>query len=385
MSVKLFFPLLIISVLNGLVVLGNKSYNVTIKLNKGISLSLLRIYVDDGKSQKHIEITDTLNLNISIKGDYYSRYAMIKFTYPKQGSLVSFFENRFFVNEKASVITFKKWSEGESPFVNYDLMNAFDLKKEKARMDKYVSNEQDKVNAYLLQHDKEVYTGSDTAIQNEYFRLYDKVENKYFNYVLENGSSYYAFVYYRRNLLNILPADSMLQIFKKTFPVVFKNSEEGKTITKYLKSKLSVKLNNIVPNFNSKDITGNKVSLYSFRNKKYVLLTFWATWCGPCIAEMPKIKEIHKKYSHDLEIISVAHSSNYQTYSKVVKENDMKWVNIYNDAELINNYGGQKGIPRIYLIDKTGRIIYDNNGDENKDIDLTKLESMLLNLELKDK
>ena len=56
MNIRLFLPLLIISVISGLVVSGQKQYHVTIKLNNGIKFSQLKIYVDDGKSQKKIEV-----------------------------------------------------------------------------------------------------------------------------------------------------------------------------------------------------------------------------------------------------------------------------------------------------------------------------------------
>ena len=252
-------------------------------------------------------------------------------------------------------------------------------------MTEYSAKEESSMSSFVLQHDKEIYYGSDTAIQNEYFKLLNLVLKKDFDYVQKNGDSYYAFVYFRRNLLNILPPDSMLQVFNKTFPAKFKNSEEGKTMQKYWAGKIAVKLNNMPPNFSAQDINGDKVSLYSFRNKKFVLLTFWATWCGPCIAEMPRIKALHDKYLQGLEIISVALPFNYNSYLKAVKDNGMNWVNIYDDAMLINDYGGQSGIPRIYLIDKTGKIIYDNSTEENRDSYLMSLETKLNDLILQAK
>ncbi|MDN3657228.1 redoxin domain-containing protein [Ferruginibacter paludis] len=278
MNVKIFFPLLILFVLSSLVVWGHKSYHVTIKLNKQISFSQLEVYVDDGKAQKRIEIKDSQNLVFTIKGDYYSYYAIIKLKYPIAGMMTEYFENRFFVREKAAVITFKKVDDGISPFENYSLINAVDLKKEKDGMAANSAIEINNRRSFQLQHDKEIYYGTDTAIQKEYFRLHNLVLKKDFDYTLSNGNSYYAFVNFRRNFLNLLSPDSTLRIFNKTFPEKFKNSEEGNTIKKYLQGKLTVKVNNIAPDFTTKDINGDKISLYSFRNKKYVLLTFWATW-----------------------------------------------------------------------------------------------------------
>ena len=63
----------------------------------------------------------------------------------------------------------------------------------------------------------------------------------------------------------------------------------------------------------------------------------------------------------------------------------MNWVNIYGNAMLINDYGGQSGIPRIYLIDKTGKIIYDKSTEENGDKDLRSLYTKLNDLILQKK
>jgi len=385
MNVRLFLPLLIISVISCLVVSGQKSYHVTIKSNNGIKFSQFKIYVDDGRSQKLIEVKDTQSLKVTVTGTFYSKYAMVKLTCPKPGILVDYFENRFFVKEKPAEIILKKEKEGQSPLGNYSLINAFDFKTEKDKMAEYSAKEESHRSSFVLQHDKEINDGSDSAVQNEYFKLSDLVLKKDFDYVLKNGDSYYAFVYFRRNLVNLLPPDSMLQVFNKTFPAKFKNSEEGKTLQKYWAGKIAVKLNNMPPNFSAQDINGTKVSLYSFRNKKFVLLTFWATWCGPCITEMPQIKALHDKYLQRLEIISVAYPSNYNSYLKAVKVNGMNWVNIYGNAMLINDYGGQSGIPRIYLIDKTGKIIYDKSTEENGDKDLRSLYTKLNDLILQKK
>ena len=172
----------------------------------------------------------------------------------------------------------------------------------------------------------------------------------------------------------------MLQIFNKAFPAKFKNSEEGNTIKRYLAGKLTVRLGGVAPDFNAIDFNGNKISLSSFRNKKYVLLTFWATWCGPCMAEIPKIKSFNDTYSPYLQIISIAYPSTYPVYLKAVKDNNMNWVNIYDDAILINDYGGANGIPRIYLLDKSGKIIYANDSEQDGDSDLKNLELKLSNL-----
>jgi thiol-disulfide isomerase/thioredoxin len=363
---------------------ATKTYTVTIKLQEKINFDKFKIYVDDGISQKLIEIKDTQSLRITIKGKYYSEYAMIKLTYPIEGRIegriTTFFENRFFVKEQPAIIILKNENKGGSPFGKYSLINAVDFKKEKDSLNDYIAGEQQQLESFRLLHDKELNDGNDTTVLNEEYRLNVLILKKEVEYVLKNGHSYYSLVYFRRNLLNVFPADSMLQIFNKAFSAKLKNSEEGNIIKKCLAGKLSVRLNSIAPDFSTVDIKGDKISLSSFRNKKYVLLTFWATWCAPCRAEIPKIKSFNDTYSPHLQIISIAFPSTYPVYLNAVKEHEMNWVNIYDDAVLINDYGSPNGIPRIYLLDKSGKIIYANDSEQNVDSDLKKLERTLSDL-----
>ena len=73
MKLKLFFPILVITLLSWSLAYATKSYTVTIKLQEKIHFDQFKIYVDDGISQKLIEIKDAQSLKITIKGNYYSQ------------------------------------------------------------------------------------------------------------------------------------------------------------------------------------------------------------------------------------------------------------------------------------------------------------------------
>jgi thiol-disulfide isomerase/thioredoxin len=118
----------------------------------------------------------------------------------------------------------------------------------------------------------------------------------------------------------------------------------------------------IAQDFSSPEIRGKMLSLSSFRNKKYILLDFWATWCPPCVAMMPALKNIYTKYhGKGLEIISVSWDNNQQDWKAGVnKEGINLWYNIYagagKDAELIRKYEILV-MPTTLLIDKNGVIV----------------------------
>ena len=110
------------------------------------------------------------------------------------------------------------------------------------------------------------------------------------------------------------------------------------------------------PDFNLKDIYGETVSLKGFRGK-VVLLDFWATWCGPCIDELPTLKAIHEKHKHNTEfaLISISADANDETVAKFVEKNKMPWIHIREIEEMQAKFN-VISIPHYTIIDRNGLI-----------------------------
>lgn len=104
---------------------------------------------------------------------------------------------------------------------------------------------------------------------------------------------------------------------------------------------------------------GKEFSTESYKGK-VVLVDFWATWCGPCVAELPRMKKIYADY-HDkgLEIIGISCDQDVAELNKFLAENpEMKWPQLFDAKNpgwhpLAEKYG-VKGIPTMFLIDRKG-------------------------------
>jgi len=106
--------------------------------------------------------------------------------------------------------------------------------------------------------------------------------------------------------------------------------------------------------------SAGKPSLSSLRGK-VVLLEFWATWCPPCRASIPHLQKLHDTYSKKgLTIISVTNEDE-ETVKEFVKENKMTFpVGIDQGDKTMTTYG-IKSIPTAFLIDRTGRVVWEGH------------------------
>ena len=118
-----------------------------------------------------------------------------------------------------------------------------------------------------------------------------------------------------------------------------------------------------------KTVDGKPFDISQFKGK-VVIVDFWATWCGPCLAEVPNLKKIYEKY-HDrgLEIIGVNLDDNGEALAKFLKDNDYPWKVLHDfDAKKADEkqpgfadpnaeFYGITGIPTIILIDRKGKVV----------------------------
>tara|TARA_Y100000589_G_scaffold119549_1_gene113862 strand:- start:272 stop:781 length:510 start_codon:yes stop_codon:yes gene_type:complete len=105
--------------------------------------------------------------------------------------------------------------------------------------------------------------------------------------------------------------------------------------------------------FSIKDINDYE-KIISSSEKKILLLNFWATWCAPCIKEIPELLELKKKFNNDVEIYFLSVDSNVKkTVPKFLKKNKLEDLKVLNDEKLkISSKFGVKVMPTTVIINK---------------------------------
>jgi thiol-disulfide isomerase/thioredoxin len=112
-------------------------------------------------------------------------------------------------------------------------------------------------------------------------------------------------------------------------------------------------------------LTDEQNTVYNFENAKgkVVLINFWATWCPPCIAEMPSMQKLYNDYKDKITFLFVT-TDYYSEINPFLIKNNFTFK-VYRPAENYPDYFDIQTIPRTFLIDKNGNIIIDENGAAN--------------------
>lgn len=138
-----------------------------------------------------------------------------------------------------------------------------------------------------------------------------------------------------------------------------KKSYYGQVVDKDLNPKSLIGTN--VAAFNLKDKDGKSLNVKDIvAGKKYILIDFWASWCGPCRKEIPNLKTAYTEYSgKGFEILSISIDKDEKAWQKALEQEKMLWPNLHDDDKVSKSFN-VKAIPATYLVDGKGVIIGDN-------------------------
>jgi thiol-disulfide isomerase/thioredoxin len=143
----------------------------------------------------------------------------------------------------------------------------------------------------------------------------------------------------------------------------------------------TITVGSVIKDLNSSDINGRTFHLADvLKQNKYTLVEFWASWCGPCRAEIPHMKTAYQKFNKKgFEIVSFTLDHEEDRWKKASDEEKLPWINVGDllayKSPVVTMFG-INGIPANYLVDPSGKIIAKDLRQEKLD---EKLEVLLGN------
>ena len=116
-----------------------------------------------------------------------------------------------------------------------------------------------------------------------------------------------------------------------------------------------------IPDFRAMSLSGMEVNLAAIRaTTQYVLLEFWASWCGPCRMEIPHMKQAYERFREQgFEIVSFTIDDNREDWELASEEEDLPWINLGfgQDSQAAKAFN-VTGVPKNFLVEsKSGQIV----------------------------
>lgn len=373
---------MILVILSAICCFAQEHNRVKIKINlHGIDNEKLVVQFDDGivKDELKPGKGDSILL---IDRSINTPYPRVSTNYNRQ-----YFENYFIEGDVAVLNLFYDANKKNAPVysdknVNVTVIDTLSNKFYRAlRKDQEV--ELSSLNTLFKMHGHEIRTND--SVKYELASLIKAINAKSMDFLSTNTDDFFSFYYFKDQVLGLtglIERDPeyylhLLAYYNSTFPEKFRQSGEGKQILADLKQHISpvlLKENMTMPDVYFKDNHGDSI-LYKNQKENFVLLDFWASWCGPCVQQIPDIKALREQFSTDsLKIVSISIDRDSTSYINSIKQHKMNWIHSLDRGAVLSSSLGISSVPTVLLVDQKGKIFYYKNGGK---LDVDRIRSIV--------
>lgn len=227
--------------------------------------------------------------------------------------------------------------EVETAFARYN--EAFELYNMKAQTDE---------NMKLL---KEASVNAD--------KVYTSQTEEFVNMIPKHPKSNALMAIIYNNFLSSSP-DKLQELLNSFDKSMQSTNYYAKAMLEQINRTKACEVGQLAPDFEVKDLNGNSVKLSSLRGQ-YVLIDFWASWCGPCRKEIPNLKRVYAEFKDKgLKLVGVSIDDNESKWRKAVEEEKLDYLQLWDSQKSTMKLYNYNGIPFIILISPEGIILEKN-------------------------
>lgn len=126
-------------------------------------------------------------------------------------------------------------------------------------------------------------------------------------------------------------------------------------------------LNKEAPDFTLPTLAGEIITSQDYRGKKKLVVSFWASWCGPCRMELPALQAFYEKYhpkNDTFEILAISTDEDRDEAQRFARDAKLHFPVLWDRAGKTEDAFGVQAIPTLFVIDENGKVIYGTTGYE---------------------